>query len=127
MQTTLFETFRKQDRNSKLAKRQMHIFFLCLIGMTLWQFLPEYAFPMTSSLAFLCWVAPKNPVCVCGFILRLIRADKDMQDRQLHWLWPGRHGLHEPQPGLVEHQLEWLVHPHHPILDTDHSISRFRI
>ncbi|KZM24981.1 OPT super [Ascochyta rabiei] len=62
MQTTLFETFRKQDRNSKLAKRQMHIFFLCLIGMTLWQFLPEYVFPMTSSLAFLCWVAPKNPV-----------------------------------------------------------------
>jgi OPT family small oligopeptide transporter len=62
MQTTLFETFRKQDSNSPLAKRQMHIFFLCLIGMTLWQFLPEYIFPMTSSLAFLCWVAPKNPV-----------------------------------------------------------------
>jgi OPT family small oligopeptide transporter len=62
MQTTLFETFRKQDHNSPLAKRQMHIFFLCLIGMTLWQFLPEYVFPMTSSLAFLCWVAPKNPI-----------------------------------------------------------------
>ncbi|KAF9735171.1 hypothetical protein PMIN06_001512 [Paraphaeosphaeria minitans] len=62
MQTTLFETFRKQDRNSPLAKRQMHIFFLCLAGMMLWQFLPEYVFPMTSSLAFLCWVAPKNPV-----------------------------------------------------------------
>lgn len=62
MQTTLFETFRKQDRKSKLANRQMIIFFSCLIGMTLWQFLPEYIFPMTSSLAFLCWVAPKNPV-----------------------------------------------------------------
>lgn len=62
MQTTLFETFRKQDRKSKLANRQMIIFFSCLIGMTLWQFLPEYVFPMTSSLAFLCWVAPKNPV-----------------------------------------------------------------
>jgi OPT family oligopeptide transporter len=62
MQTTLFETFRKQDRQSRLAKRQMIVFFSCLIGMTLWQFLPEYVFPMTSSLAFLCWVAPKNPV-----------------------------------------------------------------
>ncbi|KAF2133576.1 OPT oligopeptide transporter [Dothidotthia symphoricarpi CBS 119687] len=62
MQTTLFETFRKQDRRSKLAKRQMIIFFSCLIGMTLWQFLPEYIFPFTSSLALLCWVAPKNSV-----------------------------------------------------------------
>ena len=62
MQTTLFETFRKQDRHSKLAKRQMVVFFSCLIGLTLWQFLPEYIFPFTSSLAFLCWVAPKNPV-----------------------------------------------------------------
>jgi OPT family small oligopeptide transporter len=62
MQTTLFETFRKQDRQSRLAKRQMVVFFTCLIGMTLWQFLPEYVFPMTSSLAFLCWVAPKNRV-----------------------------------------------------------------
>jgi OPT family small oligopeptide transporter len=62
MQTTLFETFKKQDRQSPLARRQMIIFFSCLGGMTLWQFLPEYVFPMTSSLAFLCWVAPKNPV-----------------------------------------------------------------
>lgn len=62
MQTTLFETFRKQDRKSKLAKRQIIVFFSCLGGLTLWQFLPEYVFPMTSSLAFLCWVAPKNPV-----------------------------------------------------------------
>lgn len=28
--------------------------------MTLWQFLPEYVFPMLGSLAFLCWVAPNN-------------------------------------------------------------------
>jgi hypothetical protein len=62
MQTTLFETFNNQDRQSPLAKRQMIIFFSCLGGMTLWQFLPEYVFPMTSSLALLCWVAPKNPV-----------------------------------------------------------------
>ncbi|GIK06303.1 hypothetical protein Aspvir_001950 [Aspergillus viridinutans] len=62
MQTTLFETFRKQDTSSPLARRQMKIFFFSLLGMTLWQFLPEYVFPFTSSLAFLCWVAPRNPV-----------------------------------------------------------------
>ncbi|KAE8154891.1 OPT oligopeptide transporter protein-domain-containing protein [Aspergillus avenaceus] len=62
MQTTLFETFRKQDVSSPLAKRQLRIFFFSLVGMTLWQFLPEYLFPFTSSLAFLCWVAPHNPV-----------------------------------------------------------------
>ena len=62
MQTTLFETFRKQDNSSALARRQMKVFFFALLGMTLWQFLPEYVFPFTSSLAFLCWVAPHNPV-----------------------------------------------------------------
>jgi OPT family small oligopeptide transporter len=62
MQTTLFETFRKTDASSRLARRQMKVFFFALLGMTLWQFLPEYVFPFTSSLAFLCWVAPRNPV-----------------------------------------------------------------
>jgi OPT oligopeptide transporter protein len=33
---------------------------LVLLGVTLWQFLPEYVFPMLGSLAFLCWVAPTN-------------------------------------------------------------------
>ncbi|KAI9924521.1 hypothetical protein ASPWEDRAFT_28331 [Aspergillus wentii DTO 134E9] len=62
MQTTLFETFRRTDKSSPLARRQMKIFFFSLLGMTLWQFLPEYVFPFTSSLAFLCWVAPHNKV-----------------------------------------------------------------
>ncbi|KAJ5888840.1 hypothetical protein N7495_008881 [Penicillium taxi] len=62
MQTNLFETFRKADSSSTLARRQMKIFFFCLLGMTLWQFLPEYVFPFLSSLAFLCWVAPQNKV-----------------------------------------------------------------
>ncbi|KAJ5156490.1 hypothetical protein N7492_009293 [Penicillium capsulatum] len=62
MQTTLFETFRKTDNSSALARRQMNVFFFALLGMTLWQFFPEYVFPFTSSLAFLCWVAPRNPV-----------------------------------------------------------------
>ncbi|KAJ5792227.1 Oligopeptide transporter OPT superfamily [Penicillium pulvis] len=62
MQTTLFETFRKTDTASPVARRQMKVFFLAFLGMTLWQFLPEYVFPFLSSLAFLCWVAPHNAV-----------------------------------------------------------------
>ena len=60
-QSALFETQRRQLRQpTKLAKKQMRIFWGVLVGITLWQFLPEYAFPMLSSLAFLCWVAPRN-------------------------------------------------------------------
>lgn len=38
----------------------MRVFFYVLLFMTLWHFLPEYAWPMLGSLAFLCWVAPNN-------------------------------------------------------------------
>lgn len=38
------------------------MFLLTILGVILWQFLPEFAFPMLGSLAFLCWVAPHNPV-----------------------------------------------------------------
>lgn len=62
MQTTLFETFRRTDVSSPVAQKQMKVFFLSLLGMILWQFLPEYVFPFTSSLAFLCWVAPRNKI-----------------------------------------------------------------
>lgn len=40
----------------------MLAFFSVLGGVTLWQFLPEFVFPMLGSLAFLCWVAPRNAV-----------------------------------------------------------------
>ncbi|KAI1211648.1 OPT superfamily oligopeptide transporter [Annulohypoxylon truncatum] len=62
-QTALFETQHKQNKNpTSTARKQMRVFWWVLLGVTLWQFLPEYVFPMTSSLAFLCWVAPHNPV-----------------------------------------------------------------
>lgn len=35
---------------------------MALLGIILWQFLPEFVFPMLGSLAFLCWVAPRNHV-----------------------------------------------------------------
>ena len=60
-QSALFETQRRQLRRpTRLARKQMRIFWGVLVGVTLWQFLPEYVFPMVSSLAFLCWVAPEN-------------------------------------------------------------------
>lgn len=62
MQTTLFQTQKKADTDSKLGSKQMKVFFIVLGGVTVWQFFPEFIFPMTSSLAFLCWVAPKNEV-----------------------------------------------------------------
>jgi OPT family small oligopeptide transporter len=60
MQTTLFETFRKSDSDSRLASKQMKVFFVVLVGVTCWQFFPEFVFPLTSSLAIVCWVAPNN-------------------------------------------------------------------
>lgn len=61
--TALFETQRKQRQSpTPESRRQTRIFFLVLLLVTLWQFLPEYVFPMLGSLAFLCWVAPGNPV-----------------------------------------------------------------
>ncbi|KAI0185725.1 putative oligopeptide transporter [Xylaria flabelliformis] len=62
-QTALFETQAKQNKNpSPAARKQFKVFWLTLLGITLWQFLPEFVFPFVSSLAFLCWVAPHNPV-----------------------------------------------------------------
>ncbi|KAG6008283.1 hypothetical protein E4U21_004745 [Claviceps maximensis] len=61
-QTALFETQKKQRENpSRLSRKQIRVFFGVLVGVILWQFLPEYVFPMLGSLAFLCWVAPHNP------------------------------------------------------------------
>ncbi|KAJ7582911.1 OPT oligopeptide transporter protein-domain-containing protein [Mycena floridula] len=53
MQSTLGE-------ESKTAKTQMRVFWYTILIFFIWQFLPEYIFPFTSSLAFLCWVS-KDP------------------------------------------------------------------
>lgn len=60
MQTTLLRSQEKAD--SSKSSKQMKVFFIVLISITLWQFLPEFLFPMTSSLAILCWIAPNNHV-----------------------------------------------------------------
>jgi hypothetical protein len=62
-QTALFETQKQQRQHPTASSRyQTKVFFLVLLGVTLWQFLPEFIFPMLGSLAFLCWVAPNNSV-----------------------------------------------------------------
>ncbi len=62
-QTALFETQKKQRENpNRESRKQAKVFFWVLLAVTLWQFLPEYVFPMLGSLAFLCWVAPHNAV-----------------------------------------------------------------
>ncbi|ORY68575.1 OPT oligopeptide transporter protein-domain-containing protein [Pseudomassariella vexata] len=61
-QTALFETQKKQrDSPSPQSRKQTKVFWLVLIAVILWQFLPEYVFPMLGSMALLCWVAPNNP------------------------------------------------------------------
>jgi OPT oligopeptide transporter protein len=62
-QTALFEAQKKQNLNpTALSRKQMTVFFSVLGFITLWQFLPEFVFPMLQSLAFLCWVAPENAI-----------------------------------------------------------------
>ncbi|KAG6030296.1 hypothetical protein E4U41_000128 [Claviceps citrina] len=61
-QTALFETQKKQRENpSRLSRKQIRVFFGVLVAVILWQFLPEFVFPMLGSLAVLCWIAPRNP------------------------------------------------------------------
>jgi hypothetical protein len=61
MHTALFETQMKQNLKSTPSSRnQTNVFFSALIFITLWQFLPEFAFPFLQSMAFLCWIAPDN-------------------------------------------------------------------
>lgn len=60
-QTALFETQKKQrEKPTAVSRKQTRVFWFVLLAVILWQFLPEYAFPMLGSLAFLCWVAPNN-------------------------------------------------------------------
>lgn len=58
MQTTLLQLQKRSDE----TKSPMRLFFFALAAMALWQLLPEYVFPLTSSLAVLCWMAPRNHV-----------------------------------------------------------------
>ncbi|KAG0024539.1 hypothetical protein BGZ82_010426 [Podila clonocystis] len=60
MQTALYRTLRGENHSLDISKKQIRVFWYVLIGVFFWSFLPEYAFPFTSSLAILCWFAPRN-------------------------------------------------------------------
>lgn len=44
-----------------VGSRQMSVFFKYALLLCLWQMLPEFLFPMVSSVAVLCYFAPHNP------------------------------------------------------------------
>ncbi|KAJ7174114.1 OPT oligopeptide transporter [Mycena crocata] len=56
--------YRSMEQNGKegadRAKRQMKGFWFIFGATFLWQFMPEYVFPFTASLAPLCWFAARN-------------------------------------------------------------------
>lgn len=59
MQTALLQSQARESRTSGHA--QMRVFYLCAVAFCAWHFLPEFLFPMVSSVALLCYVAPHNP------------------------------------------------------------------
>ncbi|KAJ6572780.1 OPT oligopeptide transporter [Mycena vulgaris] len=60
-QVTLYRSMEQNgSEGSTRAKRQMKAFWLIFIATFLWQFMPEYVFPFTASLAPLCWFAARN-------------------------------------------------------------------
>lgn len=59
MQTALLQSQAKSE-NSRTGRLQMKIFFFCASALCIWQMFPEYLFPMTSSVAVLCYMAPQN-------------------------------------------------------------------
>ncbi|KAJ7790846.1 OPT oligopeptide transporter [Mycena olivaceomarginata] len=60
-QVSVFNAMRGSfEMDSRTVKKQMRVFWIGILVFFLWEFLPEYIFPFTSSLAFLCWVTD-NP------------------------------------------------------------------
>jgi hypothetical protein len=55
MQTQLFRTLRKDTFDKSAASWQLKLFAIVAVSIYLWEFLPEFVFPMLSSLAVICW------------------------------------------------------------------------
>lgn len=58
MKTALLKSQASSD--SDYGRKQMKVFFILLAVMAVWQLFPEFIFPMTSSVAVLCYMAPYN-------------------------------------------------------------------
>lgn len=59
MQTALLQSQARET--SRSGRLQMTVFYWCALVFCLWHFLPEFLFPMVSSVAVLCYMAPNNP------------------------------------------------------------------
>ncbi|KAG7722651.1 hypothetical protein KL949_000297 [Ogataea haglerorum] len=59
MQTSLFKA---QEHAGSHSSSQMRVFIVGLASLFAWQFFPEFIFPLTSSVAILCFMAPHNAV-----------------------------------------------------------------
>ncbi|KAJ7635835.1 OPT oligopeptide transporter [Mycena polygramma] len=57
-QVTLYRTI--HSGTDAQAKRQMRGFWFICAAVFIWQFFPEYIFPMTAALAPICWVGGRN-------------------------------------------------------------------
>lgn len=58
MQSALF----KNQSQNETGSKSMKLFGFALLGMTVWELFPEFIFPLTSSIAPLCYIAPHNAV-----------------------------------------------------------------
>ncbi|KAL4881631.1 OPT oligopeptide transporter protein-domain-containing protein [Aspergillus karnatakaensis] len=62
-QVTLYRSMdpkNKTDDEKARSRQQMKMFYILLLAIFVWQFLPEYLFPFVGSLAPLCWFASRN-------------------------------------------------------------------
>ncbi|KAJ5509733.1 hypothetical protein N7527_011876 [Penicillium freii] len=50
----------KNRPNQTRSREQLKVFWILLLATFVWQFLPEYLFPLVASLAPLCWFASRN-------------------------------------------------------------------
>ncbi|EGV61894.1 hypothetical protein CANTEDRAFT_108167 [Yamadazyma tenuis ATCC 10573] len=58
MQSTVLQT--QNNTHTSLGQKQVKLLGAALLFMTVWQLLPEFAFPMVSSVAVICYMAPKS-------------------------------------------------------------------
>ncbi|ODV66002.1 oligopeptide transporter 7 [Hyphopichia burtonii NRRL Y-1933] len=60
MQTALLQSQAKSGQPNGKSSNTMKVFFFAVMGMTIWQLFPELIFPLMSSVALLCYLAPTN-------------------------------------------------------------------
>nr|GAT51061.1 OPT oligopeptide transporter [Mycena chlorophos] len=66
-QVSVFGAMRASfESESRTVQRQMRVFWVIILVFFLWEFLPEYIFPFTSSLAILCWVTDNRTANFLG-------------------------------------------------------------